>query len=164
MRTIYLVRHAKSSWKNPGLADFDRPLNKRGKRDAPFIGDLLNKKDINPDIILSSPAKRAKKTAIEIAKKLEYPLKEIIYKEEMYEASDMELLKLMKKIDENISAVMMFAHNPGLTQLNNYLSKNYIDNIPTCGAVALEFNCKWNEVDKDAGKFVFFEFPKKYLG
>ena len=77
MKTIILVRHAKSSWKDPGLDDFDRPLNKRGKRNAPFMGGKLKKRDILPDLVLSSPAKRAKKTAIAVAKALGYPKKEI---------------------------------------------------------------------------------------
>ncbi len=163
MKTIYLVRHAKSSWSNPALSDFDRPLNKRGKRDAPFMGDLLKKLKIKPELILSSPAKRTKKTAIEVSEKLDYPLKKIIFKEEMYEASDNELLKVIQKLDEKVESVMLFAHNPGLTQLNNYLSDQYLDNIPTCGVVAIQFDCKWNEIKKDSGKFLFFEYPKKYL-
>jgi phosphohistidine phosphatase len=163
MKTIYLVRHAKSSWSNPGLSDFDRPLNKRGKRDAPFMGELLKEKKIKPELVLSSPAKRAKKTALEVTEKLKYPMKQIIFKEEMYEASDNELLKVIQKLDEEAKSVMLFAHNPGLTQLNNYLSDHYIDNIPTCGVVAIEFNCKWSEIKKNSGKFLFFEYPKKYL-
>ena len=163
MKTLYLVRHAKSSWSNPGLSDFDRPLNKRGQRDAPFMGELLREKKITPELVLSSPAKRTKKTALEIIEKLRYPTKKIIFKEEIYEASDNELLQFIQKLDEETKSAMLFAHNPGLTQLNNYLSDYYIDNIPTCGVVAIEFNCKWSEIKKNIGKFLFFEYPKKYL-
>jgi len=162
MKTIYLVRHAKSSWSNPRLSDFNRPLNKRGKRDAPFMGEQLEEMEINPDLIISSPAKRAKKTALHIAEKISYPTKKIILKDEIYDASEKTLLNLIKKVDDKIESLMIFAHNPGLTQLNNYISKKYIDNIPTCGIVALESENKWSDVGKNSCKFLFFEYPKKY--
>ena len=163
MKTIYLVRHAKSSWDNPRLPDFSRPLNKRGKRDAPFMGEQLNEMEINPDLIISSPAKRAKKTAINIAEKIRYPKKKILFKEEIYEASEKTLLDVIKKLDDKLDSVMIFAHNPGLTQLNNFISKKYIDNIPTSGVVALEYDNEWSKVGKNSCKFLFFEYPKKYL-
>jgi len=163
MKTIYLVRHAKSSWKNPRLSDFDRPLNKRGKNDAPRIGKLLSKKQIKPDLIISSPAKRAKKTALEIVEKIGYPVKKIVFEDEIYEASERTLLSILKKLDDRLESVMIFAHNPGLTQLNNFISNQYIDNIPTCGVVALESDKSWKEIGKNSCKHLFFEYPKKYL-
>ena len=162
MKTIYLVRHAKSSWDNPRLSDLERPLNKRGKRDAPFMGEQLNEMEINPDLIISSPAKRTKKTAMNIAEKISYPKKRIVYKDEIYEASEKILLDVIKKLDSKLDSVMIFAHNPGLTQLNNFISKKYIDNIPTCGVVALECDREWSDVGKNACKFLFFEYPKKF--
>jgi phosphohistidine phosphatase len=163
MKTIYLVRHAKSSWEDPKLVDFNRPLNTRGKKDAPFMGVQLNNKQIEPDLILASPAKRAKKTAQAIAEKISYPAKNILFKDEFYEASEKTLLDIIKKIDERFDSVMVFAHNPGLTQLNNLISNNYIENIPTCGVVALECNKKWSEIGKNSCKLLFFDYPKKYL-
>lgn len=163
MKTLYLVRHAKSSWKNPELADFDRPLNKRGNRDAPFMGEVLSDKKVKPDFILSSPAKRAKKTAIEIAEKIGFPVKNISFDEEVYEASMNTLLALIKKLDERDKSVMIFGHNPGLTMLNNYLSDHYIDNIPTCGIVALQTDKEWKEIGKNSFRFLFFEQPKMYF-
>lgn len=163
MKTIYLVRHAKSSWSNPRLSDFNRPLNKRGKRDAPYMGEQLNEIEIKPDLIISSPAKRAKKTAINIADKINYPKKRIVFNDEIYEASEKTLLDLIKKLDNKLDSVMIFAHNPGLTQLNNFISKKYIDNIPTCGVVALECDREWSEVGKNSCKYLFFEYPKMYL-
>lgn len=163
MKTLYLVRHAKSSWKNQGLIDFDRPLNKRGKRDAPFMGEVLNDKKINPDFIISSSAKRAKKTATEIAAKIGFPLKKISFNDEIYEASMSTLVNLIKKLNNKYESVMIFGHNPGLTVLNNHISNNYIDNIPTCGIVALQFNKEWNELDKNSCEQIFFEHPKMYL-
>jgi phosphohistidine phosphatase len=163
MKTLYLARHAKSYWKDQSIPDFDRPLNSRGKRDAPFMGEVLNDKKIKPDLIISSPAKRTKKTAIEIAEKIRYPEKKILYNEDLYEASSNTILKLIRKIDENYGSVMIFAHNPGLTMLNNHISDHYIDNIPTCGVVALQLDKKWIDLEKNKCKFLFFEYPKLYL-
>jgi len=160
MKNIYLIRHAKSYWGDQSTPDIDRPLNKRGKRDAPLMGDILNDKKIKPDLIISSPAKRAKKTAIAIADKISYPEKKIVYKEELYEASINTLLKVLQKLDEKNNSSMIFGHNPELTLLNNHISNHYIDNIPTCGIVALQLDKKWSELDKDKCKFLFFEFPK----
>jgi phosphohistidine phosphatase len=162
MKTIYLVRHAKSSWKDQGLPDYDRPLNKRGKRDAPFMGEVLNDQKIRPDYIISSSAKRAKKTALEIAAKIGYPHNKILFNKEVYAASSSTLIELVKKTDEKFDSIMIFGHNPGLTLLNNHISNHYIDNIPTCGVVAIEIDNKWNDIDKNSGKFLFFEHPKMY--
>ena len=163
MKTLYLARHAKSYWKDQSIPDFDRPLNSRGKRDAPFMGEVLNDKKIMLDLIISSPAKRTKKTAIEIASKIGYPEKKIQFNEDLYEASSNTIIKLIKKIGEKYDSVMIFGHNPGLTMLNNHLSNHYIDNIPTCGIVALQLDKKWSELDKNSCKFLFFEYPKLYV-
>ncbi len=163
MKTLFLVRHAKSSWKDSSIDDSDRPLNKRGKRDAPFMGELLKEKVVNPDLVISSPAKRASKTAQIIAEQIGYSKRDIIYSEEIYEASSRELLDFIKKIDDKYNSVMLFGHNPGFTMLNNFLSKQYIDNIPTCGIVALEFNNTWKEIDKNTAKMIFFDYPKRYM-
>ena len=163
MKTLYLARHAKSYWKDQSIPDFDRPLNSRGKRDAPFIGEVLKDKGVKPDLIICSPAKRTKKTAIEIAEKLRYPEKKILYDEELYEASSNILIRVIKKINEKYDSVMIFAHNPGLTMLNNHISNNYLENIPTCGIVALQLDKKWIEIDKNSCQFLFFEYPKLYL-
>ena len=163
MKTLFLARHAKSYWKDQSLRDFDRPLNSRGKRDAPFMGEVLKDKKVIPDLIISSPAKRTKKTAIEIASKIGYSEKKILYNEELYEASSNTIIKVLNKIDEKYNSVMIFAHNPGLTLLNNHISNNYIENIPTCGIVALQLDKKWNELGKNTCKFLYFEYPKLYL-
>jgi phosphohistidine phosphatase len=163
MKTLYLVRHAKSYWGDQSTPDFDRPLNNRGKRDAPFMGEVLKDKNIKPDLILSSPARRTKKTATEIAKKIGYPEKKILFNEELYEASSNILINVIEKLDEKYNSVILFGHNPGLTLLNNHISNNYLDNIPTCGIVALQVDKKWEDVGKNSCEFVFFEYPKLYL-
>jgi phosphohistidine phosphatase len=163
MKTLYLVRHAKSSWKDSSLDDIERPLNKRGKRDAPFMGEVLKEKVAIPDVVFSSPAKRASKTAQIISELIGYQKKDILYAEEIYEASSRELVDFIKSLDNKYSSVMIFGHNPGFTMLNNFLSKKYIDNIPTCGIVALEFNNSWKEIEKNSAKMLFFDYPKRYM-
>ena len=163
MKKLYLIRHAKSSWENPGLNDFDRPLNKRGKRDAPFMGKILSDKNILPEIVMSSPAKRAWKTAKEICKKINFPIEDIIKKEEIYEASSNMLLEILQSTNENFESVMLFGHNPGLTFLQNFLCKKEIGNIPTCGVVCIGLDCLWKDVNNNSGKIEFFEYPKQYF-
>ena len=163
MKTLYLVRHAKSYWGDQSLPDFERPLNKRGKRDAPFMGEVLNDKKVRPDLIICSPAKRTRKTALEIAERLRYPDKKILYDENLYEASSNTILEIIKSIDDKFDSVMIFGHNPGLTLLNNYISDKYLDNIPTCGMVALQSDKKWGEIGKNSCSHLFFEYPKLYL-
>ena len=162
MKTLYLVRHAKSSWKQPELSDFERPLNKRGKNDAPFIGKLLSEKGINPSIIISSPAKRAATTAKMIASEINYSKEKIVFNENIYDASGRTLLEIISETEDKYNSVMFFGHNPGLTVLQNNLSNHFIDNIPTCGVVALKFNTTWDKVKLNSAEFIFFEFPKKH--
>ncbi len=162
MKTIFLVRHAKSSWSTPSLEDFDRPLNNRGKRDAPFMGDVLFRKNIFPQLIISSPALRAITTAKIIAEKLNYPVKNIIKNKNIYEAGALDILEVVKKTDDKIESLMIVGHNPGLTDLVNLISDNRLDNLPTSGIVCLKKDTNnWNEFDKGCS-FAFIEYPKKY--
>jgi phosphohistidine phosphatase len=164
MKTLYLNRHAKSSWSNPSLDDFDRPLNKRGKRDAPFMGDILRKKVLPPDIIYSSPAKRAISTAFEIAEAFKYDKEEIQQKQIIYDAVVSDIIRIINNTSDDYDIIMMFGHNPTFTLASNYLTNKFIDNIPTSGFVQIDFDLdSWREVDGDTGKLVLFEYPKKYL-
>lgn len=163
MKTLYLSRHAKSSWKHPELSDIKRPLNKRGKRDAPYIGNLLKEKGVKPDILISSPAVRAKKTAVVIAELIDYLKSKILIDENIYESSSTELIKIIQSFDDKYNSVMMFGHNPGFTMLNNYLTDSFIDNIPTCGVVGIRFNSSWKNIDGDSGKAFFFIYPKLFM-
>ncbi len=163
MKKLYLLRHSKSSWENPNLDDFDRPLNKRGKRDAPFMGSLLRKFDIKPDLIISSPAKRAYTTAKEITKEINYPQKKIIKNEDIYLASAGELLRIINELPDDADSVMLVGHNPGLTQICNLLCNANIVNIPTSGFTEIHFPVSsWKEIVPDSGKLIVFEYPKKY--
>lgn len=160
-KTLYLVRHAKSSWKFTDLSDFERPLNSRGKSDAPFMGELLARQIILPDIIISSPAKRAIATAEIIADKIIYEKELIVQEDELYHASSSTIIKILAML-ENENSAMIFGHNPGLTVFCNLVSDNYIENIPTCGIVALRFNNNWKEIKPKSAEQIFFDFPKNY--
>jgi len=161
MKTIYLIRHAKSSWKEP-VSDFDRGLNKRGKRDLPFMANLIKSKQIVPDLILSSPAKRTKLTAEVFARELK--VENLHFEHSMYESSYNTLLNLIRKLPNDMSTVFLVGHNPGLNMLAGYLSGKYIENIPTCAVYGLEFECnEWMQVEKAQGENTLFEYPKKYL-
>ena len=163
MKTLYLARHAKSSWKHPELSDIERPLNKRGKRDAPIIGNLLKEKGVNLDIIISSPAVRARKTAAIIAEIIDYPKSKILIDVNIYESSSSELINIIQGFDDIFNSVMMFGHNPGFTMLNNYLTESFIDNIPTCGVVGIHFNSSWKKIEGASGKAFFFIYPKLFI-
>ena len=122
MKRLYLVRHGKSSWKDPDLPDMERPLNKRGKRDAPRMGKRLNTRGIEVDGILSSPAKRALRTARLIAREIGFPVKTIVVDEAVYTGDVSELLEVVRDMDASLDKVMLFGHNPALTMLANYLT------------------------------------------
>lgn len=162
MKRLYLARHAKSSWKDPELDDFDRPLNKRGKRDAPVMGQRLQQRKTEIDLILSSPAKRAKETAEVLAEQISHVPREIQWFESVYAAGSQSLLHLVQKIDDTYQNVLLVGHNPGLTMLAERLTGIEIDNIPTCGIVAVDFEiASWKNIKNTTGKLVFFDYPKK---
>jgi phosphohistidine phosphatase len=128
------------------------------------MGEVLSKKNISPALILSSPAVRAFTTAKIVTKKLGRSVDEIQKREELYGASAGELMSIIQELPEEADSVMFFGHNPGLTTLNNVLSDKRIDNLPTCGIVAIDLDIsKWNEIDFGCGKEEFFEYPKKYF-
>ena len=162
MRTLYLIRHAKSSWEDPEMDDFDRPLNKRGKRDAPLMGRRLSGRGICPGLMITSPAKRAIVTARTVAKEVGYAEKEIETHEAIYGGGVPHLLEVIQEIDDSNDQAMLFGHNPGLTALALDLTDARIDNIPTCGVFCIRFDvASWREVDRGTGEMVFFDYPKK---
>ncbi len=163
MKILYLVRHGKSSWKYPTLDDFERPLNKRGRKNAPLMGSILKKLEVKPDLIISSPANRASMTARIISDQMNYPLERIRYDESIYAASENELLHIIAEIDDQVTKAMLIGHNPGLTSLANLVGDSPISNIPTSGVCCIELSVSsWKEIWKHRGKVKFFEFPKKY--
>jgi len=162
MKTLYLVRHAKSSWKHSELSDFERPLNKRGKRDAPFVGNKLKEKGVKPELMISSPAVRARETSVVIAKNIDYPINNIIVDENIYEASSTRLINIIRDFNDKYNSIMMVGHNPGFTMVNNYITDSYIENIPTCGVVGININSSWEKLKSTSGKAFFFIYPKLF--
>lgn len=155
-KILYLARHAKSDCSNSTLSDFERPLNPRGERDAPFMANLLKEKGIRPELILSSPAKRAKATAKHYHEALGGTLR---FDERIYEASHISLQYLIEEMFQKVDSLMIVGHNPGLTALNDLLSNKSIYNLATAAVVAIEFE---DTIAPHKGKQKFFEYPKKY--
>ncbi|HEY0654458.1 MAG TPA: histidine phosphatase family protein [Chryseosolibacter sp.] len=164
MKTVYLIRHAKSSWEEEGLADFDRPLNERGKIDAPRMGKRLKEKDIVPDLLLSSPAKRALSTAKRIADAIGFPKEKIKTDRALYHADEDEILNVIRSLSDKNDCVILFGHNPGLTDFVNTMNhdrSHYIDNVPTCGVVAFTFQTNsWKHIDFGKGDLILYDYPK----
>ena len=163
MKELILIRHAKSSWKDSSLDDRERPLNKRGERDAPEMGARLARRKHKPNLIVSSPAVRALETARIIARKLGYPRKDIAVEDRLYGAGVAELLDVIRNTDESVTTLMLFGHNPGLTELANHLGPRPIPNLPTCGVLHLRFETEtWSVVGYARGDELLFDFPKTY--
>lgn len=163
MKNLIIIRHAKSSWDDPGLADFDRPLNKRGKRDAPLMGGLLRDRELYPDRIVSSPASRASKTARLIAEAVGYDPGAIDFRDNLYLAGLPALVELVRGFDDTWGRVYLIGHNPELTELCNFLAGEDIANIPTAGVAAIEFAVdSWAYVMAGAGRLAFFDYPKRH--
>lgn len=163
MKTLYIVRHAKSSWADPLQDDFDRPLNDRGKRDAPRMGKRLKEKNIFPDLMLSSPARRAYATAKRISKVLGYDKSKIKTADKLYHADEEKMLEVIRGVKDKHKSLMVFGHNPGLTDFVNAFQDGEldIDNVPTCGIVAFELDIdSWSKASWGKGKMLFFDFPK----
>ena len=164
-KTLFIVRHAKSSWDDAGLDDRDRPLNERGKEEAPKMGKHLAGYKVKPELITSSPAVRALKTAEKIAKELGFKKSDVLVDEGIYTFNGGSLMDVVKGFDEKYDSVMLVGHNPAVTALVNELSNAGIDNIPTCGVVLLEFDAgKWKDVGKGGGRVLEFDYPKKLWG
>jgi phosphohistidine phosphatase len=162
MKTFVLVRHAKSSWKNRELADRDRPLNPRGRREAPEMGRRLATRGATPDQIVTSPALRAATTASVFAEAVGYPEREIVEDERLYDAGWREILDVIRGVEDRFDRVFLFGHNPGLTDLVNELSDEPIRNMPTCGVMEFRIACEsWSDVRRDTVMRVDFDYPKR---
>ncbi len=164
MKELVLIRHAKSSWSDINLSDFDRPLNKRGKKNAPFMAKILKELVKNPDFIISSPSKRTKSTLNYFIKEFDIKKDKIIYDKSIYEAHFSNILKSIKEIKKENNIIFVIGHNPGLNELTNYLIGNFKDNIPTCGILKIVFDINsWDEIEENSGKLEFFKYPKMLI-
>jgi phosphohistidine phosphatase len=162
MKTLYLLRHAKSSWDNPAISDFDRPLNQRGLEAAPFMGKIIFDRKIQPCLILSSPAMRAKQTALLIKETAQISAK-IQYEETIYEASPMRLLEIISELDKKYDSVLMVGHNPGFENLYRILT-NEIQPIQTATLAKINLNInKWSDINANCGESEFIIRPKDQI-
>jgi len=162
MKQLVLIRHAKSSWSDPLLDDFDRPLNKRSLKDAPFMAKLLRKKGLKPDLIVSSASLRTKLTLEFFIKEFDYKGK-LIFERSIYEAAYKNLLKIIKNVEKRYKTLFLVAHNPSLNDLADFLLGNFEENIPTCGIVQIDFDVEnWSDISKNNATLICFEYPKKY--
>lgn len=144
MKTLLILRHAKSSWKFSDLSDHDRPLNRRGKRDAPRMGKILKERELVPDLVISSSATRAKDTASAVAKHSGYKGRRIKF-ESLYAAEPAAYLAVLRELDDNYQRVLIVGHNPGVEELVEMLTGE-IHIIPTCTLAQVEFDIeKWSD-------------------
>ena len=161
MRSLILIRHAKSSWENFEVSDFDRPLNDRGKRDAPEMADRLQKRGIRPDLLLVSTAKRTRKTADSFITAWSLPATQVSYLDELYLASPTTLRNILAALPGQVHTVAVISHNNGLTDFANELTDVRIDNIPTCGIFAVRAPVdNWSQFIEGSKEFWFFDYPK----
>lgn len=165
MKTLLLIRHAKSSWADLGQKDFDRPLNERGKKDAPEMAKRIKERGVKPDLIVSSPARRAKKTARYFAEEFGIDKEDIFLADRLYETATNDYQDVVGSLPDKHNVVLLFAHNPTLTSFANMLSNIRIDDMPTCSVFAVSIDCtRWKDFANSPKRFLFFDYPKNPLG
>lgn len=161
MKKLYLVRHAKSTWKDEDVPDMDRPLKGRGIRDAYNTSQWLSKQGYLPDLMISSPATRALHTALIFSKSLDYAYSDIRIEGSIYMATRDDILRVVKELEDNFKAVFLFGHNPTLTDFVNHCIDHRIDNVPTTGVACLQFETEsWKSIGNQA-ELLFFDYPKR---
>ena len=162
MKTLVIVRHGKSSWDNPGLSDHQRPLSKRGLKDAPLMGARLAESGPPVDRVISSSATRALTTAELVTHEMGLPWDEIQIEDALYHATEEDMIDLINEQDDYLDGLMLFGHNPGMTYLVNDLSDLDLDNLPTCGVVVLQFDVEsWSEIGDGIALTAEIDYPKK---
>jgi phosphohistidine phosphatase len=162
MKTLVIVRHAKSSWDNAVLSDHQRALSKRGLKDAPIMGARLADWGPPVDRVISSSATRALTTAELITHEMGLPWDEIQIEDALYHATEEDMIDLINEQEDYLDGLMLFGHNPGMTYLVNGLSDLDLDNLPTCGVAVLQFDVNsWSEIGDEIATTADFDFPKK---
>lgn len=161
MKTIYIVRHAKSSWKYSTVKDHDRPLKERGINDAHLLAKKLAKKIEKPAVFVSSSATRALHTAIIFCENFNFPLSNLQIKRQLYNFSDGYLVKTVNALDDSFDSAIIFSHDHGINAFVNKYGDKEISHVPTCGVIGIRFEGKhWKKIKK--GKTILFDFPKNY--
>ena len=162
MKTLLIIRHAKSSWDNASLNDIDRPLNDRGKRDGPIMAGRLINAGVRNDLFVSSPAKRARHTAEMFAHAFGRKEKDIVLVPKLYHAQVQDFKEVVAELDDQYDCVALFSHNPGITAFANILSSVRLDNMPTCSIFAVTSAAtSWKEFLHTGTTFWFFDYPKR---
>ncbi|APZ42376.1 SixA phosphatase family protein [Acidihalobacter ferrooxydans] len=163
MKTLTLLRHAKSSWNHPDLDDFERPLNARGRHDAPLMGHRLAARATPPDRLLSSPAVRARATVEAVAQALGFPLDAVAWEPRIYAATRERLLTVLREQPDTANHLLLVGHNPGLTELANALTGDTLDNLPTASAYILDLPIEhWRDIAYGQGTRIAFIRPKDH--
>ena len=163
-RSVIVVRHAKSSWSDPSQPDFERPLNDRGKADAPVMAKRLLDRQIQIDAFISSPAKRAKKTATIFAEVYGVEKEQLILVPSLYHAEPSDFFRTIAAAPDTANTIALFSHNPGITSFVNMLSKVNVDDMPTCAMYAVQCELSnWSEFESAQKDFWFFDYPKSVL-
>lgn len=161
MKKLYLVRHAKSSHEGTSTPDIERPLNNRGIKDASFMGKLIKEKAVAPTLLISSPAVRALTTAELFATQLNYKKEEILIDPVLYSFNTDLILSFVAETKDEVESLMLFSHNPTLTDIVNFLVNSQEFSLPTCAIAAVQFNTdKWSDIANGKGKLIFLEYPK----
>ena len=161
MKTLLLIRHAKAETSFT-LNDFERSLNERGKKDAPLMAKRVKSRSINIDAFVSSPAKRAKKTATLFCETLKGNAGEVIFISALYHATAEVFYEVIKNFDDRFTTVAVFSHNPGITYFVNELAAVRVDNMPTCAVFAVQADItQWTAFAKSKKNFLFFDYPAK---
>lgn len=162
MRRLILLRHAKSSWGTPGLADIDRGLNDRGKRDAPLMAQQLLSRGLQPDYIICSTARRTRATLTEFVTVLGTPPNTVHFRDDLYLATVSTAQNIIASVPDTARALLLVGHNPTCTDLANLHGDLSIDNVPTCGCVSIDLDITdWSEISSARGMTVGFDYPKK---
>jgi phosphohistidine phosphatase len=164
MKSVLIIRHAKSSWDNFSLPDFDRPLNDRGKQDAPKMAKRLLEKEIDIDAFISSPAKRARKTATLFAVEFKRRKEDVILIPELYHPAPPAFYTAIAQAPKKAHCIAVFSHNPGITEFVNGLTDIRIDDMPTCAIFAIKVDISsWADFAAGSKTFWFFDYPKSEL-
>lgn len=165
MKTLYLCRHAKSSWADLGMEDFDRPLNDRGLRNAPHMAQAFKERGEPVDLIVSSPANRALTTAQFFAKNLKLTAEQFVQNKFIYHAERSTLMRIVQELPDAAQRAMLFGHNPGFSELVQHLCDGGVGDLPTCGLVRIDLPVnEWQLASRDLGTLVWFDYPKRYPG
>ncbi len=161
MKTVLIIRHAKSNWDDSLQKDFDRPLNKRGEYDAPEMAKRLRKKKIKIDVFITSPAVRALATCKFFTEEYGVKINKIIKAPKFYEADSKQFYPVIAGLNDDDKSVAIFAHSPAVLDFANELTEIKIDNMPTCAVFAVQADIKnWKDFETTKKEFLFFDYPK----